>query len=302
MYRKLLNTARKRPLAVSVLAICAVTALVLFLRSDALFPNYPIPARMRVLAWGRVVPPLPSSVTPLPADASPGADTTDDTDHTSHDTVLSHINMMYGTIEFVQRHQHFVYSEDGDSFSVEEHVYTSVEVPDTVRGIDGLDDGRSYQDRMRAVHSLPDNLSVKEQTALLHNRLLDSMIRDYAIQFLGQCYHLISTPEHRHAARETLFTALADTAHIAATAIIAIDGLAEFSGFSRKRIADEAYKLAADPETADNVRIPALQIAAKHKHPKALELARDILSDSWATGVFSGAMSSRPCRLHFVLE
>lgn len=109
---------------------------------------------------------------------------------------------------------------------------------------------------------------------------IDLTFRDYSIQFLGQCYDQVSSFEYRQLVRETLFKALEENQNIAGSAIISIEGLSKKSGFIRKDIAEAAYKLASDPKTANNVKVPALQIAAKYQHPEAVKLARKFLAKS----------------------
>jgi hypothetical protein len=114
--------------------------------------------------------------------------------------------------------------------------------------------------------------------AMYYEMDLDITWRDYCIQFLGQCYDQIDTYKNKTLVLETLFAALKDKQNIAAPVIIAIDGLSEHLGFVRSEIAEEAYKLASDDATANIVKIPALQIAAKYKHPEAANLARQLLT------------------------
>lgn len=244
------------------------------------------------------------------------------------DALINRIRLEYGNIQFIFTDQRII-EDEVNSFGLPKYetvTYTSVPVPDSIKGIAGLDENFTYIDRMKAADALDENLTQPEQRALLHflhkrtsedklepiklnsvkNQVaialmrqipanqefplhltamyyekenLDLTWRDYCIQFLGQCYRQIDTYENKQAVRATLFTALEEKKNIAAPAIIAIDGLSDQPGFVCSQIAEEAYKLASDPETADLVRIPALQIAAKYKHPGAAALAKTVLKD-----------------------
>jgi hypothetical protein len=94
---------------------------------------------------------------------------------------------------------------------------------------------------------------------------------------------MIGDAETKILARETLFDAARDKKDIAGSAIVALEGLVGHPGFTRVRIAETAYSIAADPETADIVKTPALQIAVKLHHPKAIGLAAAILKRSLAS-------------------
>lgn len=113
---------------------------------------------------------------------------------------------------------------------------------------------------------------------IYHDDSMDMTIRDYCIQFLGQTYTSISEKKYRLAVKQTLFDALKFNQNIAGAAIIAIDGLVGEAEFTHSEIADTAYKLVADEKTSHIVKVSALQIAAKHNHPEALNLARQILT------------------------
>lgn len=245
------------------------------------------------------------------------------------DSLLNNICMTYGNIEFITRMQ-IPIADEFNSFGIPKYEtveYTSVPVPESIKGIAGLDENFTYQDRMKAADALGNKLSSVEQRALLHflhkrqeddsltplrfnavkNQVcialmgqvpanhefplhlialyfekfrMSRIMRDYCIQFLGQCYDQIDTKENKRAARTTLMKALEEKQDIAAPAIIALDWLSKRPGFNEKEIAKKAYQLASDKDTAFIVKIPALQIAARHKHPKAVALARNLLIHS----------------------
>lgn len=229
---------------------------------------------------------------------------------------------MYRDLRFSFNEPITTFNDKGEIIGFEDRRIPSVPIPESIKGIAGLDDTFSYIDRMRAADALGKQLTKPERTALLYflhklpkrdslkaidlnsvkNQVamalmrqtppvdefpmhlvamyystMDTTWRDYCVQFLGQTYDQLSSPKQRDLVRETLFAALAEKKTIAGSAIIALDGLSDHPGFLRSRIAGEAYKLAADPETADIVKIPALQIAAKYHHPKASALAKAVL-------------------------
>lgn len=245
----------------------------------------------------------------------------------TNNTLINKICNQYGNIQFIFHDNQFVYDESGNFSGVEDFIMTSVTVPNSIKGIAGLDENFTYIDRMKATDALGENLTNPEQKALLHflhkrrsedkltslrfnsvkNQVCIALMRqipanqefplhmiamyhekdeygitwrDYTIQFLGQCYSQIDTAENKKAVKDTLYKALEEKQNIAAPAIIALDGLSKNSGFSKSKIADAAYKLVSDNQTANIVKIPALQIAAKYNHPKALKLARKILTGS----------------------
>jgi len=244
-----------------------------------------------------------------------------------------------------------------------------VPIPDSVRGIVGLETLRTaaskpagdadqprglslgpkpdtvekrvsaYIDRMRAADALGSNLPAAEKTALLrflhkktsedalapldldavknqvamalmrqkpsvrefplhliamYHGKLDRTWRDYCIQFLGQCYDSIGSADVKLLVRDTLFDASRDKKDIAGSAIVALDGLVGRPGFKSSDVAEIAYALAADPETADIVKIPALQIAVKHRHPKAAQLALSILDNSRTRALKNSRTSPLP--------
>ena len=119
--------------------------------------------------------------------------------------------------------------------------------------------------------------------AIYNDEKMDMVMRDYCIQFLGQTYGKISEKKYKLAVKKTLFDALKFKQNIAGAAIIAIDGLVEEPEITRAEIAEAAYSLASDEKASHIVKVPALQIAAKHNHPEALNLARSILSQDSRT-------------------
>lgn len=115
--------------------------------------------------------------------------------------------------------------------------------------------------------------------AMFADTTYDAVWRDYCVQFLGQIYPKLGDDVEKAKIRTVFQEALkARKESFAGTALIALKDMADLPEFPKTETADAAMKILRDKETADFVKLTAMQIAAILKHPEALSTARKLLA------------------------
>jgi hypothetical protein len=116
---------------------------------------------------------------------------------------------------------------------------------------------------------------------MYNDKSFDKIWRDYCIQFLGQWYPKINSPEDRRKAREAFGSALQEKKNgIAGTALIAVSRLTDTKDFDKADIASKAFGLAKDKDSASIVKITALQVGANLDNKNILPLAKELIKSS----------------------
>jgi hypothetical protein len=116
---------------------------------------------------------------------------------------------------------------------------------------------------------------------MYNDKSFDKIWRDYCIQFLGQWYPKINSPEDRRKAREAFDSALQEKKNgIAGTALIAVSRLTGLKDFDKADIASKAFELAKDKDSANIVKITALQVGANLGNKNILPLAKELIKSS----------------------
>lgn len=125
----------------------------------------------------------------------------------------------------------------------------------------------------------PGSLSTK-LVEMYQNKKLDSVWRDYCIQFMGQWYKDAS-PKDQKLLIMAMTDALKETSNgIAGTSLIAMNSNADQPGIDAQKLGEAAFAVVTDKKNPDYVKLTALQICAMRQDPKALPVAREILRDS----------------------
>ena len=128
---------------------------------------------------------------------------------------------------------------------------------------------------------------------LYYDKNMDSTIRDYALQFMGQWLPRVSDKDDRTAVIKALFDAM-DEKKLSnpGTALIALKSCVNEPDVDAKRVRDAAYSLVVDENATDMIKTTALQIAASLGHPKVVDVARDIVVNSRTAQLRMSAMAT----------
>ncbi len=117
--------------------------------------------------------------------------------------------------------------------------------------------------------------------AMYFDKKMDTIWREYCVQFMGNWYNKTASDDERELLHYTLNESLKGGEHIAGTAILQMSRLVgdEKTGFKKKEVRDKAYKLLSDPNTGDQVKMTAFQVAANLDHPEVTKLAREVIQE-----------------------
>jgi HEAT repeat protein len=113
--------------------------------------------------------------------------------------------------------------------------------------------------------------------AVYHDPAQDVVMRDYSVQHMAPAYEKVSDQEKSNL-RDALWQAAGETdTSIAGTAILAMLDIAQTEPtMDRGRLADTAFKLAADDRCGELARITAVQVCGRMGVEQALPIVEQL--------------------------